>query len=105
MNSKLDFIYTDGHAVDRFSAQYTIKDIQDIDNILDINAIKSKYWNDESDLDKKRRKEAEFLVLGDISNQTILGFVVYNNNVKDKLINYGVDVNKIHVSPNYFFKV
>ena len=70
---QLDFVFTDGHAVDGFSSQYTVPDIQNIDTILDKNAINAKYWKDENDLDKKRRKEAEFLVLGDISLHAILG--------------------------------
>lgn len=57
---QLDYVFTDGHAVDGFSSQYTASDILNIDTILDKNAIKAKYWKDENDLDRKRRKEAEF---------------------------------------------
>lgn len=56
----LDFVFTNGHAVDGFSRFYFPDDIQNIEAILDKNAIGSKYWKDESDLDLKRRKEAEF---------------------------------------------
>ena len=59
---QLDFVFTDGHAVDGFSSQYTVADIQNIDTILDKNAINANYWKDEKDLDIKRRKEAEFFV-------------------------------------------
>lgn len=71
----LDFVFTDGHAVDSFSSQYTKEDIQNIDRLIDKNAINAKYWKDENDLDLKRRKEAEFLVLGDIATDGVLGYV------------------------------
>lgn len=73
MDQNLDFVFTDGHAVDSFSTQYAQADIDNIDDLLDKDAINAKYWKDENDLDLKRRKEAEFLVLGDIVKSAILG--------------------------------
>lgn len=103
MDLQLDFVFTDGHAVDRFSSQYTAADIQNIDTILDMNAINAKYWRDENDLDRKRRKEAEFLVLGDIANDAILGYLTYNENAKNRLINFGVNSSNVHVKPEFYF--
>ena len=99
----LNFVFTDGHAVDGFSSQYTATDIQDIDTILDKNAINAKYWTDENDLDRKRRKEAEFLVLGDIAQEAILGFITYNQNAKNTVINFGVDASKVLSKPEFYF--
>jgi ssDNA thymidine ADP-ribosyltransferase, DarT len=99
----LDFVFTDGHAVHGFSTQYSKNDIQNIDTILDKDAIKAKSWRDETDLDMKRRKEAEFLVLGDIAINAILGFVVYNENAKKRLIDFGVDKAKVQVKSNFYF--
>lgn len=103
MDLQLDFVFTDGHAVDRFSSQYTAADIQNIDTILDMNAINAKYWRDENDLDRKRRKEAEFLVLGDIANDAILGYLTYNENAKNRLINFGVNSSNVHIKPELYF--
>ena len=100
---ELDFIFTDGHAVDGFSAQYTIADIQNIDNIIDKSAINAKYWKDEKDLDLKRRKEAEFLVLGDIAPDGILSYFTYNENAKKRIIDFGADASKVVVKPEYYF--
>lgn len=85
----LDFIFTDGHAVDKFSAQYGIEEIRDIRSLLDQNAINAKYWKDENDLDLKRRKEAEFLVRGDVPISSITGYIVYNEPAKQKLRTLG----------------
>lgn len=99
----LDFVFTDGHAVDGFSTQYSTEDVQNIDAILDKSAINAKYWRDDNDLDMKRRKEAEFLVLGDIALNAVLGYLVYNENTKSRLINFGIDETKVHVKSNFYF--
>lgn len=99
----LDFVFTDGHAVDAFSSQYTVADIQNIDTILDKDAINARYWKDENDLDMKRRKEAEFLVLGDIASEAVLGFITYNENAKNTLVSFGVDVAKVIVNPSKYY--
>ncbi|MPS74705.1 MAG: DUF4433 domain-containing protein [Chryseobacterium sp.] len=103
MEQNADFVFTNGHAVDGFSVQYTVSDINNINEIIDWNAVKAKYWKDENDLDRKRRKEAEFLVLGDIDKKTILGFIVYNENAKKKMIDFGLEENRVHINPNYYF--
>lgn len=103
IDNKLDFVFTDGHAVDGFSTQYTAVDVQNIDTILDKNAINAKYWKDENDLDRKRRKEAEFLVMGDIANDAILGYLTYNESAKSTVINFGADASKVHNRSEYYF--
>ena len=100
---QLDFIFTDGHAVDGFSSQYTFTDIDNIDTILDKDAIKARYWRSENDLDLKRRKEAEFLVFGDIIKNAILGFLTYNENAKNRVINFGANAAKVHIKPEFYF--
>lgn len=99
----LDFIFTNGHAKVRFTTQYSPADIADIDNLIDWKAVKAKYWLDENDLDLKRRKEAEFLVLGDMDIKTILGFVVYNQNAQNRMIDFGADASKVLIKSDYYF--
>lgn len=98
-----EFVFTDGHAKDKFSNQYSPASINQIDSILDKKAIDSQFWKDKNDLDLKRRKESEFLVLGDIAASAILGYGVYNQNSKNELIRFGIDQNKIAVRPNFYF--
>lgn len=99
----LDFVFTNGHAVDGFSCQYTNSDIKNIETIVDWKAVKAKYWRDENDLDLKRRKEAEFLVLGDISPNAVLGYIVYNENAQNKMIGLGVNETNIHIKSEFYF--
>lgn len=103
MERNLEYIFTDGHAVDSFSTQYGLQDIENIDTLLDMKAIHAKYWKDENDLDLKRRKEAEFLVLGDIPATAVLGYLVYNETAKQKLLNFGVNETVVHVKSQYYF--
>lgn len=103
IEANLDFVFTDGHAIDSFSRQYSKADIGNISNILDFNAIRTKYWKDENDLDLKRRKEAEFLVLGDINVKSVLGYFVYNQKAVEKLRNFGVEESKIYLKSHFYF--
>lgn len=104
LNHKLAFVFTDGHAVDLFSSFYNEADINNIDTIIDKKAIESKYWNDENDLDLKRRKEAEFLVENDVPRSAILGFAVFNVAAKNKLLALGINEKQIVIKPDYYFK-
>jgi hypothetical protein len=99
----LDFVFTDGHAIDSFSRQFTRADIDNIDNILDWEAINAKYWNIENDLDLKRRKEAEFLVSGDITTDAILGYLVYNQAAKERMLIFGVAEKNVYIKSEFYF--
>jgi ssDNA thymidine ADP-ribosyltransferase, DarT len=99
----LDFVFTDGHAVNSFSTQYMSVDIHNIDTIVVKKALEAKYWTDENDLDIKRRKEAEFLVLGDIAKEAIHYFLTYNENAKNKIINFGANASNVRVRPEFYF--
>jgi len=103
LDLKLDFVFTDGHAVDRFTTQYLKNDIMDIESLIDWKAVRTKYWKDDNDLDLKRRKEAEFLVLGDIATSAIRCYLVYNNAAKDRAVSLGVDPEKIYIKSNFYF--
>jgi hypothetical protein len=103
LDQQLDFIFTDGHALDCFSKQYSILDLENMDTILDKNALNAKYWKDDNDLDMKRRKEAEFLVLGDILIDSVLGFIVSNENAKHKIIALGANPLNVHTRQEYYF--
>lgn len=103
IDSEINFMFTDGHAIDSFSTEYSKAQIENIDSILDYNAINANVWIDENDLDKKRRKEAEFLLSQDLPTNYILGYICYNESAKSKLLEYGIDESKIVVKPNCYF--
>jgi hypothetical protein len=60
MAAGLAFTFTDGHAELAYSSFY--EDLADLDKV-DWQVMKSKWWNDTvEDMDRKRRRQAEFLV-------------------------------------------
>lgn len=97
----LEYLFTDGHATSYLTSFYDANDVQNIENIIDFNAIKSRYWNEYPD--QKRKKSAEFLVKGDIPIDKIIAFAVYNQTAKDKLIKMGINSNIIHIRKNEYY--
>jgi hypothetical protein len=60
LQSGLAFVFTDGHAEMDISHFY--RDLHNL-NKIDWNIMQSRYWNDTNeDGDRKRRRQAEFLV-------------------------------------------
>ncbi|MBC6411175.1 MAG: DUF4433 domain-containing protein [Ekhidna sp.] len=102
-NSDLNFYFSDGHATDGFTTFYNSDKISDLPQIIDWKAVKTPYWGGQENLKTKRKKQAEFLVGGDISSQFIVGFGCYNETSKQKLINFGIDKTPIKVIPNAYF--
>ena len=74
-----------------------------LDNIIDWQAVNARYWRNENDLDLKRRKEAEFLVLGDIPAKAILDFLVFDQRAKDILVGFGAISDHVHIKPSFYF--
>lgn len=98
-----NFIYTDGHAVDSFTSQFGPHDVGNIENQVDFQAVKVMDWISPTDLDLKRRMQAEFLLLDDLPLQAVLGFVVRNETAKNQLVEFGVSENQIKVRTNAYF--
>lgn len=61
MNCGLDYVFTDGHAIMTYSEFY--KDLGALNHAIDWALMNSNYWFDtEKYPDRKRRRQAEFLV-------------------------------------------
>lgn len=103
LDSKIPFLYTDGHATNNFTKFYEPKDIANITEQLDFEAINATFWRKENDLDFKRRKEAEFLLENDLPLDCILGYAVLNDIAKNKLIGIGIDSNKVGIRKKYYY--
>lgn len=99
----LDYLFTDGHAVALFTSFYDSAQINNINQLVDFNAVRVKYWKNENDLDLKRRKEAEFLVGSDIPVHAIVGYIVYNEAAKLQLLGMGIPEKKIIIKGECYF--
>lgn len=104
LDAKLEFAYTDGHATDGFSNYYSSDDIKNIEKQVDFKATRTKFWNDEKDLDLKRRKEAEFLIKEDLNYDNILGFATFDDDAKKELLDFGISSDKVVTKPTFYFR-
>ena len=103
MDTNQEFVYTNGHAVDSYSSQFEPPDVSDIDNQVDFQAVNVRDWKSPTDLDLKRRMQAEFLLLGDLPIASVLGFVVRNEAAKNQLMGLGVTEQQIRIRSNAYF--
>lgn len=78
--SGVEWCFTDGHAKNKTTQFFN--DLKDL-NKVDWNTAYAKEWlNTEQDLDRMRRKQAEFLAKGNIYANIISNIVVYNKNAQ-----------------------
>lgn len=103
INSNIDCIFTDGHALSVLTSFYKKEDLVRINDIVRYEDVYSTQWSSDVDIDLKRRKEAELLVNDDLPAFLICGYAVYNETAKRTLMEFGIDENKIVVSPGYYF--
>lgn len=100
VGSNLIYYFTDGHATDNLTSFYDKSKINELPNIIDWNAVKTAYWGGQENLDVKRKKQAEFLVSGDLSSDVLIGFGCYNEISRTKLLEMEVEESKIKIIPN-----
>lgn len=82
-NAGLKYVFADGHAIMSYSEFY--QNLCDLDKI-DWNLMDSRFWFDsEEDPDRKRRRQAEFLVHKFLPLDLFLGFAVKNEEMKRKV--------------------
>lgn len=103
IGSKLIYYFTDGHATDNLTSFYDKSKIRELPNIVDWNAVKTAYWGGQVNLDVKRKKQAEFLVSGDLSSEFLIGFGCYNGTTRAKLLEMGVEEGNIKIIPNAYY--
>lgn len=101
--SGADCIFTDGHALSSLTRFFGRESLPCIDRIIKYEDVYASQWNNEGDIDLKRRKEAELLVKEDMPPNIIIGYVVYDRRAKEKLKSFGIEDSKIVAYPNYYF--
>jgi hypothetical protein len=99
----IDYYFSDGHAIDKMTSFYDCSQVDNLSTIVDRKAVTARYWGGPGNLDIKRKKQAEFLVSEDLPPGSIIGFVCYNDEAKQKLITLGIGRNKIKVFPNAYY--
>ena len=103
INADIDCVFTDGHALSSITNVYGKVRLPEIDTIVKMEDVYSSQWISETDIDLKRRKEAELLVRGDLPAAFVKGFAVYNEAARLRLEEMGVAPERIVVKPDYYF--
>jgi hypothetical protein len=81
--AQLPFVFTDGHAVIGYTRFFT--DLEAITNV-DFEVMRARYWNDTSeDGDRKRRRQAEFLVHTYVPWELIREIGVLDSQMRDRV--------------------
>lgn len=79
------YVFTDGHGYHSMSQFFNRED--ELEEI-DWNAVNLTHWNDtEEDPDRKRRKQAEFLIYKELPLSSLGGIVVYDETAKKRVLN------------------
>lgn len=82
--ASLGYVFSDGHAIVNYSSFYDR--IEDLATAIDWNIMKTKYWRDtDEDNDRKRRRQAEFLVHQEVPWQLIRGVGVMDPAIADEV--------------------
>ena len=77
------FVFSDGHATMRLSRFFT--DAADLDQI-DWPLMQEQYWNDTpEDPDRKRRRQAEFLVYNRVDLSALIGIGVIDTRIEERV--------------------
>lgn len=101
--SPLQYIFTDGHANSAITSIYGPDQLSQIDTIISYDDIYASQWSTETDTDLKRRKEAELLFIDEVPPSYITGYIVYNREAKQQLLQYGLPESKVIVKPEYYY--
>ena len=104
-NASLDFVFSDGHAVMGYTTFYD--DLASLPEAIDWEIMKAEYWNDtDEDGDRKRRRQAEFLVYQRFPWSLILGIGVQNQATAGKvnqILKACGQTADVRVLPNYYY--
>jgi hypothetical protein len=85
---QLVYVYTDGHPIISYTRFYN--DLNQLNSVIDWDIMKAKYWhNTVEDGDRKRRRQAEFLIHQSVPFNLIEKIAIYDygkaQQVKDSL--------------------
>lgn len=79
-----EWVFTDGHAKDKITTFYN--NIAELEEVIDWNMVFEQYWaNTEEDFDRRRRKQAEFLIKSYVPVSCIHNIIVRNDTRKAEI--------------------
>jgi len=103
-DNNCQYVFSDVHGYHSLSQFFNDEDSLEE---VDWNAVKLDRWNDtEDDPDRKRRKQAEFLVLNELPLTALVAVGVYNETVRNEILAKFAVHNltcNVFVKPNWYY--
>ncbi len=105
-DAEVNFVFSDGHGIAAFTDWYD--DLADLDKV-DWDMVYQRYWPDTvDDMDRKRRKQAEFLVYRFCDWRVIHEIGVLNDRmrrvVEDIMSQFSSDLQRVvRVKPDWYY--
>jgi len=101
----LGFAFSDGHGLARFTAWY--EDLADLDKV-DWDAVYARLWRDTpDDMDRQRRKQAEFLVYRSMPWKLVVEVGVFSDAARQRaeaiLSSHGQGSLPVRVKPEWYY--
>ncbi len=105
LNFELQFVFSDGHGIAIFTDWFD--DTQNLDKI-DWETVYAKYWHDTNDdLDRQRRKQAEFLIYQFCPLDVVEEIGVLNRHMKQKvksiLERFGITNIPVNIRQDWYY--
>jgi len=104
LDSELEFVFTDGHAI--MSLSEFFDDAEDLERI-DWEVMQATWWKDtDEDNDRKRRRQAEFLVRGSLPWSLVEGIGVKDEAMKLRVENILQEnglATPVHASSRWYY--
>lgn len=91
------------YALSAITKYYSQDNLERISEIVNREDVYAQFGNVEDDLDLKRRKEAELLIKTELPAKYIKGFVVYNEEARQQLLDYDIDASMIAIRESFYF--
>lgn len=93
--------FTSAHARFQGACFYGSNYLPRMDELLDLNAIRTGEWN--TDYVIRERKQAEFLIQEDLPVGYILGYGCFNRAAKERLMTMGIPANNIKINEQAYY--
>lgn len=102
--NECQYVFTDGHGYHSMSQFFN--DENNLEEV-DWNTVNLSHWTDtEDDPDRKRRKQAEFLVFDELPLTALVAVVVYDETTKNEILTKFAAHNftcNVIVKPNWYY--
>ena len=105
LDHSYQYVFTDGHAIVEYTQQYN--NVNELFTAIDWELMKAKFWNNtDEDRDRKRRRQAEFLIYRFFNMNDVTEIAVKETSIRNQVQQLFAEKNflkPIQVKPEWYF--